>query len=112
MKTKSFLIAALLSLSLSAAADFTTIAEVHELALSDVRIPATPSSGIVFRDCADCEMQVIRVTPSTRYTINGTAYDLKEFRRRVFDIRDREKTFVAITHHLEADIVTAVSVSE
>ena len=112
MNTKSLMIAALLSLSLSAAADFTTVAEVHELALSDVQIPATPSSGIVFRTCADCEMQVVRVTPNTQYSINGKVYDLKEFRSRVFDIRDRAGTFVGITHHLEADVVLAVSVSE
>jgi hypothetical protein len=112
MKIKHYLIVALLSISLPAAADFTTVAEVYELALSDVRVPATPSSGIVFRTCADCEMQVVRVTPNTQYTINGKSYPLKEFRKRVFNIRDRAKTFVGVTHHLEADVVTAVSVSE
>ena len=112
MKIKHLFVIALLSISLPAAADFTTIAEVHELALSDVRVPATPSSGIVFRTCADCEMQVVRVTPNTQYTINGKSYPLKEFRRLVFNIRDRAKTFVGITHHLEADVVLAVSVSE
>jgi len=112
MKIRHLFIAALLSISLPAAADFTTVAEVHELALSDVRVPATPSSGIVFRTCADCEMQVVRVTPDTRYTINGKVYDLKEFRKRVFNIRDRATTYVGITHHLEADVVLAVSVSE
>ena len=83
MKIKHLFVIALLSISLPAAADFTTVAEVHELALSDVRVPATPSSGIVFRTCADCEMQVVRVTPNTEYTINGKSYPLKEFRLRI-----------------------------
>jgi hypothetical protein len=112
MKIKTILVAALLSISFSAAADFTTVAKVHELALSDVRVPATPSSGIVFRTCADCEMQVVRVTPNTLYTLNGKSYPLKEFRSLVFNIRDRANTFVGIKHHLETDVVLSVSVSE
>lgn len=112
MKIKTFFIAALLSLSLPAAADFTTVAEIHELSLADVRIPATPSSGVVFRTCAECEMRVVRVTPNTRYLINGKALPLKEFRRLVFNIRDRESTFVGIEHNVGADVVLSVSVTQ
>lgn len=112
MKIRHILIAALLSISLPAAAEFTTVAEAYELALSDVRVPATPSSGIVFKTCADCDMQVVRVTPNTEYRINGKSYPLKEFRKRVFDIHDRAETAVTVLHHLEADVVLSVSVFE
>ena len=112
LKIRHFLIAVLLGISLPAAADFTTIAEAYELALSDVRVPATPSSGISFKTCDDCEMQLVRVTPSTQYNFNGKPYTLKEFRKRVFNIQDRSETFVSIVHHLEADVVTSVSVFE
>ena len=112
MKIRHILIAAILSISLPAAAEFTTIAEAYELALSDVRVPATPSSGIVFKTCDDCDMQVVRVTPNTEYRINGKSYPLKEFRKRVFDIHDRAATAVTVLHHLEADIVLSVSVFE
>ena len=112
MKIKSILVVALLSLSLPAAADFTTVSEIYETALSDVRIPATPSSGIQFRTCDDCEMQLLRVTPNTRYQVNGKSLSLSEFRKRVFSISDRARTFVGIKHHLETDIVLSVSVTE
>lgn len=112
MKTRHFIIAALLSISLPAAADFTTIAEAYELSLADVQVPATPSSGIVFRKCTECDMQVVRVTPNTQYLINGKNYTLKEFRERVFNIRDRSETFVSVLHHLESDVVLSVSVFE
>ncbi len=112
MNIRHFIFTALLSISLPATADFTTVAEAYELTLSDVRVPATPSSGIVFKRCADCEMQVVRVTPNTEYRINDKAYPLKEFRKRVFDIRDRSNTIVGVLHHIESDVVLSVSVYE
>ena len=112
MKIRHCFIAALLSISLPAAADFTTIAEAYELALSDVTIPATPSSGISFKQCEDCDIQTVRVTPNTRYSVNGQDYPLKEFRRRVFNISNRSATFVSVVHHLESDVVLSVSVTE
>ena len=111
MKIKYFVIAALLSISLPAAADFTTVAEAYELRLSDFRVPATPSSGVVFRKCSDCDMMTLRVTPSTQYMFNGKSYPLKEFRRLVFNITNRERTAVTLMHHLESDVVMSVSVS-
>lgn len=112
MNIKYFFIAVLLGLSLPAAAEFTTIAEAHEVALSDFRVPATPSSGVIFKICDDCDMMTVRVTPNTQYLINGKSYPLKEFRKRVFDIRDRANTPVTVLHHLESDIVLSVSVSD
>lgn len=112
MKIRHFLIAALLGVSLPAAADFATVAEAYELALSDVRVPATPSSGISFKTCDECDIQLVRVTPNTQYNFNGKTYTLKEFRKRVFNIQDRSDTFVSIVHHLEADVVLSVSVFE
>jgi hypothetical protein len=112
MKIKYFFIAALLTVSLPAAADFTTMAEAYELALSDVTVPATPSSGITFKQCDDCDPQTVRVTPNTRYSVNGQVYTLKEFRKHVFGISDRANAFVSVVHQLEADVVVSVSVTE
>ncbi len=110
MNIRHFFVALILAASMPAAAEFTTYAEAYELALSDFRVPATPSSGVIFKKCGDCDMQTIRVTPSTDYRINGKSYPLKEFRKRVFDIRDRANTAVTVLHHLESDIVLSVSV--
>ena len=111
MKIRHFLIAALLTISLPAAADFTTVAEAYELSLSNVRVPATPSSGIVFRKCDDCEMMTVRVTPATQYLVNRKPVTLKEFRERVFQVRDRAATSVIVKHHFESDTVVSVSVT-
>jgi hypothetical protein len=111
MKIRHIIVALLLATSLPASAEFTTVAEAREIALSDFRVPATPSSGAMFRTCSDCDMMTVRVTPNTDYRINGKSYPLKEFRKRVFDIRDRENTVVIVLHHLESDVVLSVSVN-
>ncbi len=110
MKIRHFLSAALLSVSLPAAADFTTVAEAYELALSNVRVPATPSSGIIFRKCDDCELETIRVTPGTQYLVNRKPVTLKEFREHVFRVRDRVGTTVIVKHDFASDTVVTVSV--
>ena len=112
MNIKKLLICTLLILSLPAAADFNTISKAYEVALSDFRVPATPSSGVQFKECAECDAQIIRVTPHTQYRINGKSVELKEFRKSVFQIRDRATTMVIVLHHLESDTVEAVSVTD
>ena len=102
---------ALLLLSFQASAEFTTVTRAYEIALSDFRVPATPSSGISFKVCADCEYITTRVTPRTRYDIGGRTVSLKEFRAAVFQIVDRAGETIIVMHHLESDTVTGVSAS-
>lgn len=111
MSIRKFLTIALLVLSLPVAAEFTTVSLAYEIALSDFRVPATPSSGVQFRECEECDHKILRVTPHTRYVVNGQSVDLKEFRKRVFDVRDRAAATVIVLHHLESDTVESVSIS-
>ena len=111
MKTVKILIGSLIFLSLTAAADFTTVSRAYEVTLSDFTVPATPSSGVIFRECVDCEAMTVRVTPRTRYFINGKTVTLKEFRRQIFQVRDRANELVIVKHHVESDTVESVSVS-
>ena len=112
MKKHPIIAIVLLTMAFVANAQFVTVSEAYELRLSHVQIPATPSSGIMFKKCADCETMTVRVTPNTRYSVNGEAFPLKEFRARVFSIGDREGTLVTVLHHLESDVVVSVSVFE
>lgn len=110
MKTTTTLIIALLLFSLTAEADFKTVSRAYEIALSEFRVPATPSSGVIFRQCPDCEAKSLRVTPATRYEVNGRPVTLKEFRESVFQVRDRAGETIIVLHHLETDTVVSVSV--
>jgi hypothetical protein len=111
MKIKTILVTALLMLSLSAAAEFTTIARAYEIALSNFRVPATPSAAAIFRQCDECDARAVRVTPSTLYVVNGQPVTLKEFRKSVFGIRRRVETTVIVKHHLETDTIVSVTVT-
>ena len=111
MKMRVTTACVLLMLSLPVAAEFKTVSLAYEITLSDFRVPATPSSGVILRECADCEMRAIRVTPHTRYLVNGQAVELKDFRKAVFQVRDRQNTFLTVLHHLESDIVVSVAVT-
>ncbi len=111
MKTAKILLSLMIFWSFSATADFTTISRAYEIMLSDFTVPATPSSGVMFRQCSDCDTMTVRVTPQTLYVINGKAVTLKEFRRQIFQVRDRTNEMVIVKHHLESDTVESVSVS-
>lgn len=111
MKLKSMIGVLLLGLSLTAAAEFETISRAYEISLSNFRVPATPNSGVVLKKCDDCEYVAIRVTPRTEYTINGEAVTLKQFRKTIFKVRNREDETIIVLHHLASDTVLSVSVT-
>lgn len=111
MKIKGILTLALWAIGLPAAAQFTTIAPAYEIALDNFRAPATQSGGLAFRRCDGCELQQLRVTPSTTYSVNGRAVLLKDFRKALRSAADRDAVTVIVQHHLESDTVVSVAVS-
>ena len=111
MHTQKLLVLIFLGLSLTAAADFRTITEVHEVNLIFLRLPGTASGTLSFAECADCDSQTIRVSPATRYVINGRTLSLADFKRAVARITNRRDTNIDVSHHLESDTVTRVRVT-
>jgi len=111
MHIRKLLVAVLMSLSISAAAEFVTVELSYELALSDMTTPVTSSGSLVFRECGDCDSRSIRMTPNTQFIVNGRTVKLKEFRTQVFQVSDRQHVPVTVKHHLESDTVVSVSVS-
>ena len=111
MSTRISSIVLLLCLSLPAAAQFKTISAAYEISLSNFTVPATPSAGVTFSRCDDCERFAIRVTPDTEYTINDQPVTLTQFRKAIFQITDRAAETIIVLHHLESDTVLSVSAS-
>ena len=110
MHIRRLLVLTILGLSLTAAADFRTITEVHEVNLIFLRLPGTPSGTLSFAECADCDSQTIRVSPATHYVINGRTVSLADFRRAIGRIINRKDVIVDVSHHLESNTVTKVRV--
>ena len=111
MHIRKLLVALLITFSLSAAADFITVEEGYEVALSDMTVPVTSTGSLVFRECEDCDAKSIRMTRNTRFIVAGRTVDLKEFRKQVFQVSDRTRVPVTIMHHLESDTIVSVSVN-
>ena len=111
MHIKKLLLASIICFSLPAAGDFTTIERAYEIALSDFTVPVTQNGSVMFRQCADCDTKIVRMTPATNFIVNGEVVELKEFRKSVFQIHDRARTTVIVMHHLQSDTITALSVN-
>ena len=111
MYIRKLLVALLMTFSLSVAADFVTVEEGYEVALSDMTVPVTSTGSLVFRECADCDAKTIRMTRNTRFIGAGRTVELKEFRKQVFQVSDRTRVPVTIMHHLESNTIVSVSVN-
>ena len=112
MKTQSrkLLVLFLVGLSLSAAADFRTITEAYEVALSELRLPSSEYGTLTFRQCSDCEPQTLRVTGKTRYLINSRDFALTEFKKQLIPVRNRKGQTVVVLHHIESNTIEAIKV--
>ncbi len=99
------------SICLPAHAEFTTIAEAHEVSLSDFRAPVTQNGSAAFKPCASCASKSVAVTNETRYLINQRDVSLGEFREAIALITNRESALVVVLHHLEADTLLSIAVS-
>jgi hypothetical protein len=110
MKRKLFIAALMLGLALPAAADYTTIQQAYECALSEVRLPRNEAGTIAYKECATCDYVTKQVDANTRWLLNGRAVPLEKFREAVDQVQDRESEAVTVLHHLERNRVTQVSV--
>ncbi len=109
--SRHLLIGLLLILSLPAAAEFTTITRAYEAPLSDFRAPTSQNGIVEFKECSECKLLTIRVTPGTRYVLNNQNVSLTDFRAWLSTVRDRDRETVIVEHHLESDVATAVSIT-
>ena len=91
-------------------AEFRTIAEAYEVALSDFEAPKFPNDLVSFKACRACETQSVRVTPKTTYVINQQATRFKDFVKSLAAARDRERKTVIVMHHLESDTISSLSI--
>ncbi len=108
---RKLLVLVLLGLSLSAAADLTTITAAYEVAVSDLRLPGSENGTLTFKRCSDCEAQTLRVTDKTHYVLNDRDLELAEFKKQLRRVRNRKTEAATVMHHLESNTITAINVN-
>ena len=110
MKINVMIAAILLVLSLPVAADWERPQESHEARLSELRLPQNDVGTVGFKPCGDCAYVTKRVNANTAWVLDGQKMSLKDFKRNLRRISDREGTPVTVVENLELEQVTRVSV--
>ena len=87
------------------------ISRAYEISLDQFQAPATPNGKTSFRPCRQCDRQSARVTPQTRYSVNGEVLKLQDFRAALLLVQDRRNAIVTVLHHLESDTVVSIDAS-
>jgi hypothetical protein len=87
------------------------ISQGYEIALSNFRAPATANGGVSFQQCGECERMNVRVTSGTRYSINGKAVRLEDFKKALAYVNNRDEVYLTVLHHLESDTIEMIDVS-
>lgn len=108
MRIRTLLAAALVVMSAPAAADFEIVVEAHEVRLDHLRLPGTAGGTLSFKPCIECPWQTVRVSPNTRYEVNGRTYTLEDFRSELQNVADPESAWLTVMQHLETNTITAV----
>lgn len=94
-----------------AAADFRTVERAYEVPLSLLRIPPSTNGSVMFRECAECEQFSVPVTGNTEFLINGKPVLLRDFRKSLFKIRDRESEIITVRRNLKSNTITSMKVT-
>ena len=111
MDIRKLLAITLIGVGLAASAQGEVVSQAYELTMEQFTAPTTANSGLAFKECEDCEVQRMRVTAATSYTVNGRQVRLDEFRQAVSQLRGSEQASVTVLRHLESNTVVAISVT-
>lgn len=111
MKLKVLIAAALLSLTLPAAADFQTVSRAYEVKLSNVTVPTSQNGRVLFKQCDDCDIESARLTPNTDFVVNGRSVRFEKFRIVAKESNNADTVPVTVLHHLETGNVVRVSLT-
>ena len=116
MKLRNTLCALLLSISLPAMAEITTLVAAVELSAANLTVPPGPNGRLSFKVCEmDCDDEAVihvRLTPQTRYVVHGETMEFIDFRREFYNLRRGNDAYTLVTYDTEKDTVTSVQISD
>ena len=111
MNKKLIMVAAILMMSLPAAADFQTVSLAHEVALKNLTVPTSLNDRILFKECDECETMAVRLTPDTSFVVNGRNVRFDKFRTIANQANSADLIPVTVLHHLESGTVVRLSLT-
>ena len=109
-------VAALLTFFSSSSWSYRVIAQpedAHEFLLSQITLPLSTTDFIRFNNCSNCVASSMRVTPATRYSLNGLVLPLDKLREAVIEILenyDDNDTMATVYYDTDSLATTRVAV--
>ena len=98
-----------------ATAQISTRMDAVELSPKFIILPGNTNGMMTFRACSSvCEEvphQRVRLTPNTKFTVNGKAVKFEEFRARFSAIRSRDSGFALVSYLTESKTVTQLDIA-
>lgn len=111
MKIKLVITAILMMLASPAMTDFVTTLRAYEVALAGLTVPPSQHSRLMFRQCPDCDSESIRLTPQTRFLVNGRSVSIDRFRHATQQAITAAVVSVTVLHNLQSDTIASVSLT-
>ncbi len=85
-----------------------------ETSPGDIILPATVNGMMTFKPCTgecDREHKRARLTPNTKFALNGKAVKFEEFRREFATIKRSDRSYALVSYDTETNTVTKIDIS-
>ncbi len=92
-------------------AEIRTLVDAIETDPSFLNVPTSVNSRLSFKSCEDCEYVTARLTPTTVYSLNGTAMKLADFRQGFNNGRHSRDGYALILIDTETNTVRSIEVA-
>ena len=107
-------VALTLTISLPVTAEIKTLVAAVEASTSVMTVPTVPSGRLAFQPCSsscDAEQIFVRLTPTTRFVVQGQPTDFNGFRKEFFNRRRAAEGYALVTYDTQNDTATSVEIS-
>lgn len=106
--------AAMLLLALQpAAAELVTLVEAVEVSPSNIILPGSVNGMVSFRPCGgDCEAEYrrARLTPDTRFMVDGRAVKFSDFQVDFANVRTRKMSYALVSVDVKTRTITSIQI--
>lgn len=111
MKLRNLIVVLALATSMTAVADIVTKVESVEVSTAELNVPVSSNGRLSFKRCAnDCDYESARLTPETRFVVQGEDVLFIDFRKAFFNRRGGEPGYSLVSFDVERNVVTRVIV--
>ena len=114
MNVRNALMATMLALAFPAAADVVTVVEAIETTASNISVPVSNNSRLNFKPCpgtCKADFRSARLTPETRFVVNGQSMAFDEFRKAFINLRRGNDTYALVSYDTRSNTVSSVRIS-